>query len=373
MTNDPRQQEPPPSTPSRSTRPTTELRRSSPRARAAWVGSGLAVCVMGMAGCAGWFGGDRPDQAVGGAPGRVAGGADDAARLVTSADEAIAAGDKSKALAELARAIEINPQLTTAHLSMGDIYRGERNWVQAERAYRRAAESEPRNFDAQYLHGLMLHLLDRVSEAIGAYLRALDLQPNDFQANLNVSAAYFQLGEFAQAVPFAERAVRLSPRDGPARFNLGAAYARLGRDADAVVEYQQAAELMPLTPKLLLNLSESLGRLARYKEMRNTLEQLVRSAPSPAAHERLGFALFRLAEADDTLYSAAHAQFGKALELDPNYFPALNGVGICELNFYVWSDKNDLQAKDRGLAALRRSLQINRDQPRIAELLSRYR
>lgn len=334
-----------------------------------------ATCLLAAfasGGCAGWFAGDRGNEGVVGG-GRPVGTPEGAAALVESAEAAIAAGDKSKALAELARAIEINPRLTTAHLSMGDIYRGEKNYVQAERAYRRAAESEPKNFDAQYLHGLMLHLLDRLGEAIGAYLRALDLQPNDFQANLNVATAYFQLGEYTQATPFAERAVRLSPKDGPARFNLGATYAGLGRHADAVVEYQQAAELMELSPRLLLNLAESLGRLGRYSEMRNTLEQLVRSAPSPAAHERLGFALFKLAENDDSLYAAALEQFRKSLELDANYFPALNGVGICELNFYVWSDKNDLAAKDRGLAALRRSVQINRDQPRIAELLGRYR
>ena len=36
----------------------------------------------------------------------------------------------------------------------------------SEPSYARAASIEPNNFDAQYLHGLMLQLLDRVADAI---------------------------------------------------------------------------------------------------------------------------------------------------------------------------------------------------------------
>jgi tetratricopeptide (TPR) repeat protein len=321
---------------------------------------------MVLGGCSGWFRGDSA-----GGPAPTAAEKVDAAvadRWLVSAEQSLGSGDRDRAVRELSRAIEINPTLTTAHMAMGDIYRTERNYAAAEKAYARAAEIEPGSFDAQYYHGLMLHLLNRANEAIGAYLRALDVKPEDFQANLNVATAYLQIGEPAQGVVYAERAVRLRPQDGSARFNLGAVYAALDRHADAVVEYQQAAERMDLTPKLLLNLGESLGRLARWVEMRNTLEQLIKSSPSPAAYERLGFALFRLEQ-----YTRAKEAFASALKLDPDYFPALNGVGICELNDYIWSGNTDLGAKDRALASLRRSLAINRAQPRIEELVTRFR
>ncbi len=323
----------------------------------------LAVLVTALTGCA-WFGGRETARSA--AP--VVADPSVADRWVRSAEGAYASGDRERALRELARAIEINPQLTTAHMAMGDIYRTERNYDSAERSYRRAAELEPGNFEAQYHHGLMLHLLERVSEAIGAYLRALNVRPEDFQANLNIATAYFQLGEYEQSLPFAQRATRLRPRDGSARFNLGAVYAGLDRHTDAVVEYQQATELMDLTPRLLLNLGESLGRLGRWTEMRNTLDQLIKTNPSPAAWERLGFALFRLER-----YDEAKAAFEASLRMDADYFPALNGLGICELNNYIWSDKTDLAAKDRALDLLRRSLRMNRDQPRIEELITRYR
>lgn len=291
---------------------------------------------------------------------------------VAAAEAALRAGDKERALAEFARAIQVNPRLTTAHMGIGDIYRMDGDYVKAEQAYGQAAAIEPANFDAQYYHGLMLHLLDRITEAIQAYLRALAVKPNDFMANLSLSTAYYQLDENNQALTYGLKAVELDPKDGPARFNLGAIYSAMGRHAEAVKEYQQAAELMELNTPLLMNLAESLGRLQRYDEMRNTLEQLVRTEPSAAAYERLGYAQFKLGAYDDSQYDAALASFQKALEIDPEYYPALNGVGVCYLCEWVWSDQRNAEARTRGLAALRRSLQLNRNQPQILELLTRY-
>src|SRR5262249_21806665 len=161
-------------------------------------------------------------------------------------------------------------------------------------------------------------------------LRALSIKPEDFDANLNIATAYLQLGEPGPGLPYAQRAVRLRGNSGPARVNLGAIYAALGDHESAVVEYQQAAELMELTPELLLNLADSLGKSGRYVEMQNTLEQLIRSKPSAVAHERLASSLFRQQK-----YEEALVQFRKALAIDHDYYPALNGVGVCLLNKYL--------------------------------------
>lgn len=286
---------------------------------------------------------------------------------VSSAEQAVRDGDLAKALAEFQRAIEVNPNLTSAHLGMGDIYRMKGDYASAEVQYGISARQEPRNFDAQYYHGLMLHLLDRLTEAVQAYLRALAVRPNDFRANLNLATAYYQLDENTQSLPYARKAVELNPDDGAARFNLGAVYAALGRHGDAVREYQQAAELMKLSPPLLINLAESLGKLERYDEMANTLAQAIKTEPSATAYERLGFARFRLGQ-----YDEARDAFQAALRMDANYYPALNGLGVCQLNDWIRSGRADATAKEAGLGNLRKSLQIQRDQPQILEIVTRY-
>ncbi|MGE3107955.1 MAG: tetratricopeptide repeat protein [Phycisphaerales bacterium] len=292
---------------------------------------------------------------------------DRAAALVSSAESAIRAGDKQQAIAELTRAIEINPTLTKAHMTLADVHRSEGDFASAESSYRRAAELEPRNFDAQYYDGLMLHLLNRLSEAVRAYLRALSIRPNDFQANLRLAGAYYQLDELPQALEYSQRSTKLDPRSGEARYQLGAVYAAMDDHAAAVREYQQATEAMELTPELLLNLAESLGRVEKFTEMVNTLQEAIRRQPTAAAWERLGFAHWRQEH-----YEQAHTDFEEALRLDPDYFPALNGMGVSWLRRWRETDEQDSRARDEGIAYLRRSLLVKRDQPKVLELLTRY-
>jgi len=283
------------------------------------------------------------------------------------ARELQAQGQLDDALTYFALALEDNPTLVTAYLGMGEIYRVKNNNLAAAQAYGKAAEIDPGNFEAQYGHGLALQLLDKLTEAVRAYLRALAIEPEDFSANLNLATAYFQLKEARQALPYARKAVALSPLDGPARVNLGAVYAALDWHNEAVRQYQAAAELMDLTPPLLLNLATSLGKSERHQEMANTLDRLIEIEPSAQAWERLGFARFRLRE-----YERSIEAFETALGLDGEYYPALNGIGVCMLNKYLLSERADMEARRQAITALRKSLKINPNQPRIVDLLGRY-
>ncbi len=276
-------------------------------------------------------------------------------------------GNYDAALAEFERAIETNPRLTLAYMGAADIYRQRGDYNAAQTKYAQAASIEPRNFNANYMNGLMLHLLNKLSEAVRAYLQALSVRPDDFNANLNVATAYLQLGEPQESLSFGQRAVQLNPKDAAARTNLGAVYAALNRHEEAVIEYQQAAELTELSAPLLLNLAESLGKTQRYGEMTNTLEQLVKTQPTAIAYERLGFSYFRSRQ-----YPGALGAFRKSLEIDPNHFPGLNGVGVCLLNQWKFSNETDETARMEAVRALRRSVQIEPNQPKILEMLGRY-
>lgn len=283
------------------------------------------------------------------------------------ATEAKREGRYEDALRELQSAIAINPQLTTAHMDMGALYRLTGDYGAAEVSFRRAVQLEPENFDARYSHGLTLQILGRLVDAIREYIEALKLEPYDPDANLNLATAYLQIGEPASALPYARRAVALMPDNGPARVNLGAILAGLDKHDEAVIEYQAAAERMDLTSPLLLNLADSLGKSGRYREMATTLSQLVDMEPSAVAHERLGFANFRMGRYEDAL-----ASFRESVGMDPNHFPALNGVGVCLLNRWLLSGQSDHQAYEEAIGSLRRSLQANRRQPRVVDLLARY-
>jgi len=291
-----------------------------------------------------------------------------AAEYVDQAETMLNEGRTDEALFVLARAIEKNPRLTVAHLKMGEIHKGSGDYSAAAEAYGDAADLEPRNFDAQYNHGLMLQLVNRLTDSVRAYLRALAVRPEDFDANFNLATAYLQLNESRQSLTYARQAVRLSPQSGPAHANLGAVYSALDRHSEAVREYESASELMELAPDILVNWAESLGKLGRYTEMAVTLESILADTTSAAACERLGFARFKLRE-----YDAAVSAFRRCLEIDDLYYPAMNGLGVCLLNEYLLSNKQNQKVHREAIDLFRHSLRIRRDQERILELISRYK
>lgn len=275
-------------------------------------------------------------------------------------------GLEKLALQEFERAIESNPLLVGAHMAAGDIYMKQGDFDMAAARFGEAARIAPGSFDANLKHGQALQALGQLLEAVKAYTIALAIKPNDSTANMNAGVVYLQLNDAPGALPFAEKAVKLDPRNGQARVNLGAVYSSLGRHEDAVTEYLQASELLPSSGELLLNLADSLQKSGQLEQAANTLEQLVRTDPSAKTYERLGAVNFKLRQ-----YEPAEAAFRKAVEIDPNHFPALNGVAVCLLNKFVL-DGNDA-AKLEAIPLLRRSLKIERNQPYIANLVEKYR
>ncbi|MHC4414970.1 MAG: tetratricopeptide repeat protein [Planctomycetota bacterium] len=277
------------------------------------------------------------------------------------------AGEYEVALDLFRQILADNPTFTTAYVGIGEVYVLQKDYANAEPAYARAARLEPRNFDAQYGHGLALQMLERFVEAVKAYHRALTIRPRSVKANLNLATTYLQLGEPTSALIFAEKAVEMDPAHGPARANLGAAYEMLGRWGDAIAQYDAAVELMDPTPPLLMNLINVLAKEKRYVDARNTAEFLIRLEPSANAYERLGWSSFRLGQYDQSIDA-----YRKAVEIDGTHWPSLNGVGCNALNTWLLSGGRDAEAASEARRAFRQSLRVNPNQPKVIWLLSQY-
>ncbi len=291
----------------------------------------------------------------------------EAAELVTQAEALREAGNDDAAVLLLLDALEINPTFTAGNLMLGDIARQRGDLRLAERAYGRAASEEPENFDAQYSYADVLAALGRTVEAIRAYLRAVQLRPDEQAARRDLAAAYLELDEARAALPHARRAVELKPNDPAARVSYGAALSLLGEHERAIDEYEVAAELARPTSDLLINWANSLGVLERFEEMSTIAAAAIAAEESAVAYERLGFARFKLNELD-----RAATHFRNAIELDPRHYPALNGLGIILLNDFLASGREADGLRVQGVSLLRRSLRERPDQPRIADLVSRF-
>jgi arylsulfatase A-like enzyme/Flp pilus assembly protein TadD len=185
-----------------------------------------------------------------------------------------------------------------------------------------AAAAHPGAPDAELFRGRALLSLGRRGEAVGAFEAALARSPGNGEALRSLADLALERGDLGTASQRYAEVLALDPADAGVLGRMGLVRAREGRVPEALPLFQQALEIDPSNAEARVGLGGALARLGRPQEAIVHFERAVREAGPTSA--------------------------------------ALNGLGLARL-----------ETGDRtgGLAALRRSLQLDPAQPRIAALV----
>lgn len=286
--------------------------------------------------------------------------------------------DYQLALAELARAVRFDPNLSLAHSAMGDIYRKQGDYRQAAGAYEEACRVNAYAFRPCYNLGVTYQMLAQqagtrdgmtayISKAVRTYLRAVALRPKDFDANLNLSACYFQQGKFELARQYCTTSTEIDPNSAFAFSNLAIIRDADGKPYDAVTAYRKSLEIDVHQPKIWLNLGDTYACLGRMKQALNAFEFAAREDPAwPDPWVQIGSCQFRMKQWDDALGS-----YTKALDLDGNCAAAHRGVGVIYMSRYV-VDHSKTDMRDKALDSWNRSLELDSSQQDLVRLVRKY-
>ncbi|MEC7353358.1 MAG: tetratricopeptide repeat protein [Planctomycetota bacterium] len=283
------------------------------------------------------------------------------------AERFVEAGQYQEAIRLYEELLAQNPTLVDAYLGLGSVYQRTDNLAAAEVNFARAARLEPDSFDAQAGHGMVLQSLKRYPEAVAAYQRALLIDSTSLQANLGAAKSLVEMRRPKAALRFAREAVRLAPEDVTVRIDLADTLQRADLPDEAIDELEVAVELEEIDEALLLRLVGAYIEAGRWQEAANAGETLVEIAPSPVAYEHLGRAFFRLGDSESSMQA-----YREAVELDPDHWPSLNGVGVNALNAWLRSDRSDVEMALEARSAFYSSLRVNPDQPKVVEILTKY-
>jgi len=156
-------------------------------------------------------------------------------------------------------------------------------WAEAEAAYRKAIELNPRLPTAHHWYALCLLYQGRIPEAYAETDRAHWLDPTSPILNNLVGITRAYARDFDGAVEALKKTIEMAPNFGPAHLNLGWVYAAQGRYTEAFAAYNQPVasdsvrELMGVTYVLA-------GRPADARRLIEEMEQRAkREYVSPAA------------------------------------------------------------------------------------------
>ncbi len=141
---------------------------------------------------------------------------------------------QAKAAAQ--QALEIDPTLPEAHTFLAyslAIY--DWNWSEAERSFKRAIELDPNNSSAHFRYGqIYLSPTGRNDQAIEEIKRGLDLEPLDINMGATLAYAYFTAGRNDEALVHARKAYELEPMHPIGRWMMSQAYTVNGMFAEAI-------------------------------------------------------------------------------------------------------------------------------------------
>jgi len=195
---------------------------------------------------------------------------------------------------------------------------------EAVEQFRQLVAADPSDADAQLRLGEALMRRNQPDDAAAHFDRAAGLHPRDPEPLRLRGAAAERSGDLASAKNFYERAIAIDPRDDRSRNNLATLYARQGDIARALAEYQRALIDNPHATQIHLNRASLLFSMGRLDEAAAHLHESVNIDPGdPKAYMTSGAILMQLKD-----YSNAARMFRAAIRLDRNSPEAFNLLGV---------------------------------------------
>jgi tetratricopeptide (TPR) repeat protein len=148
------------------------------------------------------------------------------------------------------KALELDPMLSEAYVSLGMLKRGRDDIQGSESAYKRAIELNPNNADAYERYGWLLR--DYVDDNKGAaklLRKAYELDPKSEVALNRLSQSYETLGKWSEALEVKRAWVEQQPENSLPFNQLGKLLeGGLGQFDEAIIAYRKAYALDSISP-----------------------------------------------------------------------------------------------------------------------------
>jgi len=187
-----------------------------------------------------------------------------------------------KARATACRALEIDPSLAEAHVSLGSVaglY--EWNWRESEQHFRRALELNPSYPTAHHWYGYdYLAPQGRLDEAIAELERAHQLDPLSLIITTGLGTIHDIARQHERAREYYQRVFELEPGFARAHLSAGRSYLHQGMCREAIAAFEKARELSPNSPVPLALLAHAYnvsGARAEGDRLREALDRCCRT------------------------------------------------------------------------------------------------
>jgi TolB-like protein/Flp pilus assembly protein TadD/tRNA A-37 threonylcarbamoyl transferase component Bud32 len=186
------------------------------------------------------------------------------------------AWQRGRAAAE--RAVRLDSTLAEGWAALADIKTYfEWDWVNAERAFRRADELNPSLPMNHYHYAWYLIMHGRVEEALAEHRRAQELDPLTPLHTVWLPGIYLYGGRYRQALAEARKVVQAYPNNAVALFVLGTSAAQMGQYDEAIAAHEK---MVGINRRWRFALGRTYALVGRTDDARRILEELEAEPPT---------------------------------------------------------------------------------------------
>ena len=198
-----------------------------------------------------------------------------------------------------------------AHLSY--FYSIKKDFVKAVENLKKAVEKDPQNPTTHYLLGLAYMDSHKFKEAEGSLRKSLVLKPDQADVHFYLGILYDQWNKFDAAIPELKKAVEIDPKHAAAMNYLGYSFADRNRDIDeAETLVNRALVIDPGNGSFRDSLGWVYFRKGHYAEAEKELRAAFEKLKDPVISDHRGDTLVKLGDNNE-----AWDAYQAALALDP--------------------------------------------------------
>ena len=182
---------------------------------------------------------------------------------------------RPKVIAAARKALELDPELAEARVTLANALQKDWHWGEAEAEYRRAIETSPNDAAAHSGWADWLLCQGRTEEALASARRAQELDPQAFNG-VQVGWILFQARRYDEASRELRTALTMEPNDPMAQWFLGFALIGAEHFDEAAATLEKAASLSDRSSAVLGVLVRAYARGGRRAEALRVLDELHR-------------------------------------------------------------------------------------------------
>jgi TolB-like protein/tetratricopeptide (TPR) repeat protein len=171
------------------------------------------------------------------------------------------------------KALELDPNLTEAHVLLADVLQEQWRWTEAETEYRRALELNPNDADAYAGLALWLVCRGRTDEAVVSAKRGRELDPLAVSGH-SIAWILFQSRRYDEAIRELRSALALEPNDAEALLFLGFTLVANNQPGDAIPVLEKAISVSKGSPAATGVLVRAYSHAGRRGDARRLLAEL---------------------------------------------------------------------------------------------------